>query len=772
MSESVTLPRRPLLGNQRVIAWKAKVLQRLGWTSKTAQQEVTHNELTMVAQTLEQNVLRGGGGTGATATRDLRKGSTKQFLKYHDLLAAFEQAEERTTEMAAELKTAAQAYLDHYEKHGQKQKNDPKNKAKKESCEATIRSLRSLELSAKVQVLGAPPWDTARSMQAASLKTAFDIMSLPPDEQQIERLTGEDNASPAFWINQRDGGQTKKSFIFKPSSQLGGGTGYPPGGEPGREALSGRVAEMLNGALGLTLPMPETQVIELGREMLPEDSVEQLVRDGALTESPSYVGSVQKFERVQGSMRQMSMEDLNRIPTRATQELALFDTILLNTDRHAGNLLFRPGEDDTPQIVPIDHGLCLPPQRAGIDITTNFGSTHNALLRLPGSHEPFSDDMQGVIAQLDPDALAEMLKRERTTIETAHPSTGGTVSDQAIESSRRSVVFLKRAAKQLTPAAVQVAIAQFNAELFDPERDMKDFDQLVDSIIEEVKGQQEALKEYFTMPPELQAKMKQDLTDNGWSTGGRLGASDAVQLNPANALRLWKSNIKNPDVNRDPNRRPIELDENTVKELAEAQRAFPKMTMPSEDDGQRNVLAAWRDWQQLGGTPEKLRTALSMAGATSISVTAACRDIVKAVAYLKKANAVRQIFENDDTDPQIVELRTNVAYLEQIGPVLLQALRNELNGLLQRGRDAIDANPPLDGEIVWQILADLLQIRTRAVDQARSRLLSKLDIYAQRAPDERLRKHAIALKAEAESYSIIRAYTDLRQLDQALADAE
>lgn len=61
-----------------------------------------------------------------------------------------------------------------------------------------------------------------------------------------------------------------------------------------------------------------------------------------MTDGRTVVGSVQQFERTQGEMRDLSRGALAQVPTRATQELAVLDIVLLNTDRHGGNMLVKP----------------------------------------------------------------------------------------------------------------------------------------------------------------------------------------------------------------------------------------------------------------------------------------------------------------------------------------------------------------------------------------------------------------------------------------------
>lgn len=59
----------------------------------------------------------------------------------------------------------------------------------------------------------------------------------------------------------------------------------------------------------------------------------------------------------------------SNFPVAAVHRIGILDIRILNTDRHAGNLLVRElnavGRFGEVEIVPIDHGLCLPESLEG-----------------------------------------------------------------------------------------------------------------------------------------------------------------------------------------------------------------------------------------------------------------------------------------------------------------------------------------------------------------------------------------------------------------------
>ena len=756
---------------QGLLKWKALSLQALGWKSKTDEQTNTFKAMNESCQIIRERVMRGNDEFGAEKTQGLLKGAGKEFKTYHARLIDFESADPRTPDLVQGLKAAAQAYIDHYNKHSKKQQQEPNNIAKKKACEATLKELYKFELVDQVEALGAPPWDNVQSMQAASLKTSLAISSLPPGEQRVEEVGGQ-HASAAFWIKEQ--GDKFPTFIFKlPGTSVR--EGYPDGGEPGREALSGRMAEMLNGALGLSLPVPETQVVSVAKESLPPESIEQLVGKGIIVDQNVYSGSVQRFEDTEGEIQLMTLARREQVPTQATQELAIFDTILLNTDRHGGNLLVKSGNNGEPELVPIDHGLCLPSRGSDEAISNRMGDTlSNALLRLPGSHQPFTQQARQSLAQLDPDALAQAMKNERAVLEIAHPSLAGTVSDECIELSRRSAMFLKRAASRLTPAAVQVGIARFNMELFAPDLNMDDFNDLADRIIGELEKQQDAIAECFLMPAQMQRQMEDDLAGKGWQVG-KFSRGNSILSNPAMALRIWKSGIQAPSGEPeppDPNRRPVDIDEQMLTVLEEARSTFPELKIPDNGDGKRKILEDWHDFTLLGGL-DGLREAIGLVGVRGRNVTKAYENLKQAAIYLRQAKGLKQALANDNTDDALVDIRHSIEYINDIKAALEPTKREKVEQEIELiEKKALDKQQPMDDNAKKQALTTLGQLRQSLTDEARTRLLGKYKIYIDTVKDEKNETLAKQGRVQVEQrYEITIGYNTLKRLNPALADA-
>ncbi|KAA8517886.1 hypothetical protein F0562_015360 [Nyssa sinensis] len=87
--------------------------------------------------------------------------------------------------------------------------------------------------------------------------------------------------------------------------------------------------------------------------------------------------------------------------------IGILDTRLLNLDRHAGNILVKRGHETcavgTAELVPIDHGLCLP---------ESLDDPYFEWLHWPQASVPFSESEVEYISNLDPFKDAELLRTQ------------------------------------------------------------------------------------------------------------------------------------------------------------------------------------------------------------------------------------------------------------------------------------------------------------------------------------------------------------------------
>lgn len=101
-------------------------------------------------------------------------------------------------------------------------------------------------------------------------------------------------------------------------------------------------------------------------------------------------------------------------PVASVHRIGILDIRILNTDRHAGNLLVRKlegfGRFDQVELFPIDHGLCLP---------ETLEDPYFEWIHWPQASIPFSDDELKYISYLDPFRDSEMLRMELPMIREA-----------------------------------------------------------------------------------------------------------------------------------------------------------------------------------------------------------------------------------------------------------------------------------------------------------------------------------------------------------------
>ncbi|KAK7407459.1 hypothetical protein VNO78_09408 [Psophocarpus tetragonolobus] len=101
-------------------------------------------------------------------------------------------------------------------------------------------------------------------------------------------------------------------------------------------------------------------------------------------------------------------------PVASVHRIGILDIRILNTDRHAGNLLVRKldgiGSFGQVELIPIDHGLCLP---------ETLEDPYFEWIHWPQSSIPFSEDELAYIEDLDPYRDCEMLRMELPMIREA-----------------------------------------------------------------------------------------------------------------------------------------------------------------------------------------------------------------------------------------------------------------------------------------------------------------------------------------------------------------
>ncbi|KAA8529293.1 hypothetical protein F0562_033908 [Nyssa sinensis] len=101
-------------------------------------------------------------------------------------------------------------------------------------------------------------------------------------------------------------------------------------------------------------------------------------------------------------------------PVAAVHRIGILDIRIFNTDRHAGNLLVRKldgvGRFGLVELIPIDHGLCLP---------ESLEDPYFEWIHWPQASIPFSEDELAYIENLEPVGESAMLRRKLPMIREA-----------------------------------------------------------------------------------------------------------------------------------------------------------------------------------------------------------------------------------------------------------------------------------------------------------------------------------------------------------------
>ncbi|GMJ04586.1 UBIQUITIN-LIKE DOMAIN KINASE GAMMA 7, phosphoinositide 4-kinase gamma 7 [Hibiscus trionum] len=141
------------------------------------------------------------------------------------------------------------------------------------------------------------------------------------------------------------------------------------------------------------------------------------VNDGVNGNRPhkkSLVSKIASFQQFVQHDFDASDHGTSSFPVSSVHHIGILDIRIFNTDRHAGNLLVRKldgiGRFGQMELIPIDHGLCLP---------ETLEDPYFEWIHWPQASIPFSEDELDYIQNLDPIKDCEMLRRELPMIREA-----------------------------------------------------------------------------------------------------------------------------------------------------------------------------------------------------------------------------------------------------------------------------------------------------------------------------------------------------------------
>ncbi|KAK2652046.1 hypothetical protein Ddye_011902 [Dipteronia dyeriana] len=143
----------------------------------------------------------------------------------------------------------------------------------------------------------------------------------------------------------------------------------------------------------------------------------------AMKTTPFKIASLQRFVDHEFDAGELGSSGFS---VASVHRIGIFDVRLLNLDRHAGNLLVKKQDLGAAELVPIDHGLCLPEW---------LDDPYFEWLHWPQASVPFSDSEIEYISNLDPFKDAEILRTELPSLR-----------ESSIRVLVLSTIFLKRSA--------------------------------------------------------------------------------------------------------------------------------------------------------------------------------------------------------------------------------------------------------------------------------------------------------------------------------------
>jgi hypothetical protein len=385
----------------------------------------------------------------------------RQGVKFKEFVAALKKAErDRSEENLNAVVQAADSYIEHFQRLEERQ-GDEESQKKYRLCIRAKQDVARWRTALAFEALGAPPWDEQAETVAAELYTKWAFEhgdSFDGDEvretRKLATPAGNQGGISVKWTLEttRKNGEVGPKYLFKPIDGINDlMLGFPKGGEAPREVLGKAIGDQLQTVLGVELGVPETHLVEIDNERLPG-------QDGEIdrTKPPQRLGSMQHWDKHGKPLSGRLEEDpglKDRIPVEECQKMAVLDLVTLNMDRNPNNFLVEERDGQTPKLVPIDHGMILPSREGLKQRRHRLGGAYGAIPRLPGSRQPFTDEMKKKIEEIDEDEVIQGIRDSLQTMKQRHPEAfdKAQVGEDNLELARRSIRFLKKAAAAQPP---------------------------------------------------------------------------------------------------------------------------------------------------------------------------------------------------------------------------------------------------------------------------------------------------------------------------------
>ena len=538
---------------------------------------------------------------------------------------------------------AAQAYLLHHEGLNDAPKNSAEGIARKRHCEEGLKAASQYALAMEIDRAGPPtqnaPWDRKTQMRVAGAQARFKFEQGNKKLQGLADDGGGKGASESYWLKSKSiaevgaelsGGTAAKGsreYIFKPTvgEDFPDGMNEQKGSGAAKEALASSNAKLFAAQTGIDLGVPETTVVSMG----------QYAVSGGDLAGPALVGSVQQLAAgTSTEVRGLPRDTFRKIKPREVQKIALLDLMSLSMDRHGGNVMVDTSDPDNPKLVPIDHGGTLPSRKDFPGAKGRMGgvtgsqwnestSPVNTLLQIPSAFEPFDPDIVAGLDLLQPAAIEADMKAQLAAMDDIHPGLDAStkVGADNLHMSKRSMMFVKKAAKVLSPAEVQIALAQHGETLFDAQPDTQ-FETLADRVIADAAPKKAAYQELLGISGNERFLIAAFLVNSKWARTN-VEACEMMMAEPKAALDLFKNGQVN---NAAPPDDMFKLPFGTARtytqvDLDDVLAVFPGAKSlkvdPSSQGNFRGYYAAYEEFVANGWTANSLAQAAQAIGGTA-----------------------------------------------------------------------------------------------------------------------------------------------------------
>jgi hypothetical protein len=533
------------------------------------QTEARRGKLDEYAQLLAAEHAKQPGPTADAllADKSLKAGDTFkafcQALKDYEVVAAKPASTPDQLQAGAEaLRARIDKYLAHFEKFSSSEKARSDNQRKHAAVLQARAALVRDEMVRGAAALHAKgDWSRQDEAKATELYLQMmlelaELSAAVPKPKNLKE--GGDEL-----VMQIKNEKNKSKLVVKPIAKEIAVDGFVSGGGGSREMLANVMADKLQEMLGIELNVPVTKVVAIdgGRIGMPAGTK---VTCSAQAWSKDTRSLLELINEHKAKRDPASKDDgfapldvdikpiVAKIPKSEVQNKALFDLIALHCDRHAGNFMV----DADMHLVPIDHGNVLPTRAGLLGRRHELGGGHAILKASDAIQEKLAPELVERVERLNTDELIDATRAAQLEMRRATPDADKGDLDEGLQNTRRSIEFLKAAARRLTLAQIYDAYAKCQHDIFfvDESRKAAGFERAIQF---QLGAQGRAVADLKSRYP-MQGKDAVDwkaVRAQGEALGWFQGLEDAEfnsfrNLQAGRVLRIVKDGIRRPAVAR------------------------------------------------------------------------------------------------------------------------------------------------------------------------------------------------------------------------------